>query len=144
MKHNKWVKIVLFSFVLFLFFSVVSTIHGFTHLNRLFLPDYYNSFVVDDNGALTLKVLSGKLPEEITIPASLDGKAITTIGLGAFNRCETIKKVVLDDNITKIEGTGFCYCFNLESINLGNSLTSIGGWAFADCYKLSSIKLPEP
>ena len=56
---------------------------------------------------------------------------------------DSITKIVLPDNVTKIdEGTFFGYS-SLKSINIPDGVTEIGNGAFQDCYSLESIVIPD-
>lgn len=72
--------------------------------------------------------------EEIVIPATYQGKAVTCIGLPQG----------LDNSATEEGncGTGFMHAFNLKKIVLPDSITYIGVQAFNGCEKLTEITLP--
>lgn len=53
------------------------------------------------------------------------------------------KKIVLPNNITKIDRYCFHSCENLIEINLPNTLTEIGVGAFEHCKSLETIELPN-
>lgn len=72
----------------------------------------------------------------ITIPNS-----VTSIGRGAFNRCDNLRSVTLGNGLTVIEQDTFSYCTNLTNITIPNSVTSIGQEAFNRCENLRSITL---
>ncbi len=54
---------------------------------------------------------------------------------------ETLKSVVLGDNITVIGNSTFKDCSSLTSVTIGNSVTSIGDYAFEGCSGLQSIEM---
>ncbi len=89
---------------------------------------------------------------------------VTTIGGYAFADCDTIKTVLLGDNVveigdgtfsgssvekvtmTKVTGiakTAFLGCENLKEIDLGSELEVIEEAAFCDCVALESIVVPD-
>ena len=57
---------------------------------------------------------------DLTIPQTIDGKKVVSIGASAF-----------------------CDCSSLSSIALPDGLETIGEWAFYGCSSLSSIALPD-
>lgn len=50
---------------------------------------------------------------------------LQTIGTLAF-RAHSIKRLVLPDSVTTINGTAFQYCYKLQYIEIGTGITSIG------------------
>ncbi|MDB4522830.1 leucine-rich repeat protein, partial [Akkermansiaceae bacterium] len=74
----------------------------------------------------------------ITIPDS-----VTSIGAEAFNRCTALTSITIPDGVTSIGYSAFSGCSGLTSITIGNSVTSIGEFAFSDCSSLTSITIPD-
>ncbi len=60
---------------------------------------------------------------------------------GTMWRLLYLEEVVLPDSVTEIEG-GFWGCENLKEMVLPDSITKIGAEAFANCTKLEKIVLP--
>ena len=81
--------------------------------------------------------------QEIEIPAVFNGKRVTSIGEGAFEKRRQLTKVTLPDGITKIGEFAFNECRNLTSINIPESVKSIEHHSFRNCAKISSINLPD-
>ena len=54
-----------------------------------------------------------------------------------------VKKVVLTNGITSVNGNNFEHCAVLETVELPEGVTSIGKWAFFGCESLKNIRLPE-
>ncbi len=101
----------------------------------------------------------------VTIPDTIDGKPVVTIGNGAFCtsnltsivmpdsvtsiqsiaffNCQALESVTLSKNITNIDLSAFSGCTSLKNIILPDSLTSIGNSAFSRCPNLTSVTLPE-
>lgn len=65
------------------------------------------------------------------------------IGRAWFRSCESLKEVVLNEELTSIEAYGFYMCKALTDIHIPSSVTSIGNNAFGSCSSLETINLPE-
>lgn len=79
---------------------------------------------------------------DICIPLSIDGIAITTIGSGAFKNCSNVQNIVLTNNITILADNSFSCC-PIINIELPNTIIQIGRGAFQSCSRLVSIKIPK-
>jgi hypothetical protein len=77
--------------------------------------------------------------EQINIP-----EIVTTIGSGAFDRCNILKTITFSSNsrLTSLNNYAFMDCSSLTTITLPNSLNSISMGIFKDCTSLVSIGLP--
>ncbi len=78
---------------------------------------------------------------DLTIPAELDGVAVTGIGERAFSECESLENLTLPESVTWIGDEAFQGCASLRSV-LMPGMVSIGPYAFASCGKMESISLP--
>ena len=79
----------------------------------------------------------------VTIPSSLDGKAVTSIGSFAFSGCSSLTSVTIPDNVTNIGNYAFSSCSSLTSVMIPESVTSIGNYAFSGCSGLTSVTIPD-
>lgn len=102
----------------------------------------------------------------VTIPETIDGYPVTSIGGFAFNGCKGLTSIAIPDSVTSIGKYAISYCtsltsltipdsvkvigesaFNnctaLKSVTLGNGVTSIGKNAFSDCYVLSYVYISD-
>ena len=75
--------------------------------------------------------------EQITIPSSV------SIGKAAFDSCEGLTTVIMQDSVTEIPERLFYDCSALSYIELPNSLESIGTKAFGYCENLASLRIPS-
>lgn len=75
--------------------------------------------------------------ESVTVPST-----VTNIGIYAFERMNSLKKIVLGEGVKTIKDSAFEYCPKLESINLPDSLTNVSGDIFRNCTSLKEITLP--
>ncbi len=65
------------------------------------------------------------------------------IGDGAFISCGSLTEIEIPFGVETIGDKAFSYCNELGKITIGNSVTSIGRFAFSDCTKLKNITLPS-
>jgi len=76
---------------------------------------------------------------EMIIPSTYDGLPVTSIGGGAFSRCDSLTSVAIPSGVTSIGAHAFRYCSSLTSVVIGDSVTSIGEKAFAYGSSLTNI-----
>jgi hypothetical protein len=95
------------------------------------------------DSAVTITGCDKKASGALTIPATIEGKAVTSIGEAVFSDCRDLTSITIPDSVTSIEGYAFRRCSGLSSITIGNSVTSIGEAAFIGCISLMSITIPD-
>lgn len=78
----------------------------------------------------------------ITIPSTIDGYTVTTIGGSAFSRRNLLTSVTLPSTLLVIGQAAFSDCQSITSINIPSGLTSISTNAFTGCTSLPAISLP--
>ena len=81
--------------------------------------------------------------ESITIPETLDGYSVASIGDSTFYGNTRLTSVTILDGITSIGNHTFNSCTSLESITIPEGVTSIGSYTFANCKSLKSITIPK-
>lgn len=77
----------------------------------------------------------------VTIPSTLGGNPVTTIGFEAFKDQAGITSVVIPNSVTRVNGNAFESCDGLTSVVIPNSVTYFGDSAFAYCSNLASAVL---
>ena len=104
---------------------------------------YYT--VSDGEASIYNNYLDSAIPKTtigaITVPSSLGGYPVTSIGLNAFRDCRGLMSVTIPNSVTSIGNHAFDGCSGLTSVKIPDSVTSIGDWAFEGCSGLTSITI---
>ena len=77
------------------------------------------------DGTVTITGCDKKASGTLTIPATIEGKTVTSIGHQALNSCTSLTSVTIPDSVTSIESEAFGRCTSLTSITIPDSVTSI-------------------
>jgi Flp pilus assembly protein protease CpaA len=93
------------------------------------------------NGTITIDGYIGS-GGAITIPATINGLPVTSIGNRAFGSCTNLTSITIPNSVTSI-GMAFNGCLSLTNVTIGTGVTSIGNEAFAFCTNLASITIPD-
>lgn len=98
-------------------------------------------FSSDDQGILFDKYKEyiilypiGKTETAYTVPNS-----VYEIGADAFYGCETLKTLILGENVDIVGAWAFGYCTNLEAVQLNEWVYDIGAFAFYGCDSLKDV-----
>jgi hypothetical protein len=97
----------------------------------------YN-YMTYNNGTVAITRYTGAA-RAVTIPKTIEGFTVTSIGKQAFYRCSNLNSVTIPDSVTSIGDEAFAWCDILTSITIPSSVTSIGEQAFAYCRNLRSV-----
>ena len=91
-------------------------------------------------GTSSTPAVSTSTSGAITIPSSLGGYSVTSIGDYAFCGCSGLMSVTIPDSVTSIGRQAFGFCSELANVVIGSGVTSIGDYAFAHCGNLKSVE----
>ena len=100
------------------------------------------SYTILADGSAEITAYRGS-EAQLVIPETLGDVPVTSIGNGAFSRCETAVSVVIPDSVLYIGDSAFVESTAVESVSLPSSLRWLGGFAFQGCVKLKTVSLPD-
>ena len=69
----------------------------------------------------------------VSIPATIDGRAVIAIGDRAFMNCKTVQSVVVPEGVREIGWFAFSGCISLGGVSLPASVEAICYGAFENC-----------
>ncbi len=107
------------------------------YLGKETIGNYTWSYSIDNRRATVTGISPGS--GNISIPSSLGGCNVTSIGAWAFYDCSGLTSVTIPNSVTTIESAAFYGCSGLTSVTIPNSVTSIGDDAFSGCYSLKAF-----
>ena len=92
---------------------------------QVYAAEYYGDFQYEDNGEnVSIYAYNGS-DKEVTIPAYINGKAVTEINDYAFLLCNSVEKIIVPSTVTTIHTNAFSGAGNLKSVVLASSDTQI-------------------
>ena len=108
---------------------------------------YTWSYRVIDGGAMIgatneLCAVSPSPKGNVSIPSTLGGVKVTSIGKHAFRECRGLTSVTIPEGVTSIGTGAFSICCELRAVKIPLSVRNIGDWAFSRCYALRSVTIP--
>jgi hypothetical protein len=77
----------------------------------------------------------------VTIPPTIDGVQVQSIGSTAFKENKQIISVTIGSNVTRIDGNAFLNCTKLTSVTIPGAVKEIWGSAFSGCTSLSKVSI---
>ncbi|MCD7774005.1 MAG: leucine-rich repeat domain-containing protein [Clostridiales bacterium] len=102
--------------------------------------DGYLNYEIE-NGEATIIGCDTSISGAYSIPNTLGGYPVTTIGNIAFWNCKSLTSITIPDSVTSISECAFDSCTSLTSVTIPDSVTSIGDNAFLNC-SLESVNIP--
>ncbi|WP_455259052.1 leucine-rich repeat protein [Ruminococcus sp.] len=106
------------------------------------------TYILLDDGTAEITGCTN-ITTDLTIPSTLDGISVTSIGENAFEDNGTLVNLVISEGVKNVGQNAFAgNIFEddnksvLTSVKLPESLETIGNYAFRSNYKLSSINFP--
>lgn len=92
---------------------------------QVYAAEYYGDFQYEDNGENASIYAYNGSDKEVTIPAYINGKAVTEINDYAFLLCNSVEKIIVPSTVTTIHANAFSGAGNLKSVVLASSDTQI-------------------
>ena len=91
----------------------------------------------------TVDTGKGNIRTYQTVRTLIISNNVTSTEWGAFAGCTNLTSVIIPNSVTQIGSNAFSHCWNLTSVIIPNSVTQIGSYAFADCGSLTTIIIPN-
>jgi len=128
--------------------TTATTIHTFT--SDEFVDSNYNDsritdenlvyeYDADTNGMRIIKYQG--TASILSIPAEIEGYAVTVIGSKAFWGCESLENVIIPESVIVIGSFAFANCIGLIDIIIPNSVAIMGNSVFHHCMNLKSVTI---
>ena len=90
-----------------------------------------------------LKLKKGVDEKTVSIPDSVEGRPVVSIGAKAFKDFRNLEKIHLPGTLKEIGYDCFTGCQNLSVIDFSEGLEVIGDYAFVNCKALQNLVFPD-
>lgn len=98
---------------------------------------HYTYTIIDGNAMI--KSCDRSLSGDVTIPATLGGFPVTSIGKYAFDGCTKITSITIPDSVQDIQMYAFENCTSLIRVDIPYSVKSMDADVFNNCSSLTGI-----
>lgn len=96
-------------------------------------------YVLLKDGTAELSFYKNSKATSLTVPSSIDGYRVTSIGEECFTYMILLTEVTISEGITSISPLAFENCSQLVTLHLPSSLTTVADMAFIGCSSLSNV-----
>ena len=96
---------------------------------------------IRNGDAITITAYTNFSGGAVTVPDTITGFPVTSIGSGAFYGAN-VTSVTTGTNLTSIGDEAFMFCGGLTNMTIGPNVTSLGLETFFGCSSLDSVTLP--
>jgi len=79
----------------------------------------------------------------VTVPCTINGLPVTSIGDSAFADATNVNEIILPDNLANIGSSAFSNCVWMDGIVMPANLPHIDDYAFWQCFELTGITIPN-
>ncbi|MCM1546677.1 MAG: leucine-rich repeat domain-containing protein [Clostridiales bacterium] len=101
------------------------------------------TFLEKADGTYSVSKCDADASGQVDIPATFKNKAVTNIGVGAFEECASVTGVTIPVGVKSIGFGAFSACTEITEITIPNTMTEIGQEAFRNCTKLASVSVAD-
>lgn len=102
--------------------------------------NYEYSVLTDGTAEIT--GYTGKA-SDLSIPNTLNGKKVTSIGRSAFENCNELTGIKFPNTVTSILANAFSNCTGLTELTISGSVKKIGNSAFRNCINLKTLTMSD-
>ena len=113
-----------------------ATVNGYTWSYRV--NNGESTIMAEKDGC----AVSPNPTEHLTIPSTLGGSKVTSIGQEAFDGCRELTSVTIPPSVRSIGDNAFRWCA-LKSVEIPEGVTNIGDRAFRGCGMLTTVSIPS-
>ena len=95
---------------------------------------------IEEDGKLTITGYLTDIPEEIVIPAEIDGKEVAAIGDSAFAGKAGLVSITMPESVVRVGERAFADCPDLTTVNMPSAkVAEFKGSAFENCGELTGV-----